>query len=850
MSELKVIFGKGSLLQGYAALRMELRNADNRLLVQDTCALSAAPDLLGLYQRWQIYHRNYYDLRRWSTRSAEGVVDELDDEGPDEISDVGITNLSDYSEDELVALGDRLVRRLNDWLSVGAFARLEKKIRARLSPAEQIQVVFETEDENLRKLPWWRWEFFDDYRQAGVALSALKGEKLSAIDSALLQTKETRGVRVLGVLGDDRDLDLLSDRQLIAQLPGVESSFLTQPTTDELDDALWQQRWDILFFAGHSSGQGQGYIKLNATKHLTVDELAKSLETAVCRGLKLAIFNSCDGLKLARDLARLNLPAIVVMREPVPNAVAQKFLRFFLERFAQNVPLDIALIEAQRRLIRIEKEFPGASLLPALVQNPAEALPTWQQLSRQRARLDKQLIVSPVARSMVPFALSEDWPEERFSSAVSEGDATDEKSFAVSVPARLWQRYRLVLQISSLVTMVVLLLRLVGWLEPFELQAYDRLMQQRHWLLKESVDDRILIVRVTAEDIDTQPTKPTYEASLSDETLESVFKKLQAYDPVAIGLDIYRPFEATPGLKPYLTQKNVFGICKAKAPSFGDERGLASAPEIAPERVGFADFVRDSDGVLRRQLLSRKADLTGCVAQDSLNFQLALYYLWQVHQLEVEVDENGTLILGDISLKELEAGSAGYHRVDARGRQLLLNYRSLPSPLQVADSVTVSDLLADRVSVEALKNRVVLIGVTRPLYDSRDHWLTPYTASQPNLSREIPGVYIHAHMLSQLMSAALESRPLMSYWPQWVESVWIGVWSLVGGLLALRVRSPRQLGVFVSITIGVLYGLCYLLLVKGLWVPMLPALAVFLMTALGVVLALFYSARTIDTSAR
>ncbi|PZO11377.1 MAG: hypothetical protein DCF25_19485 [Leptolyngbya foveolarum] len=63
-------------------------------------------------------------------------------------------------------------------------------------------------------------------------------------------------------------------------------------------------------------------------------------------GLTLAIFNSCDGLGLAKYLSQaiapISVPYIIVMREAVPDAVAQTFLKYFLAAFSgvvQKLPI-------------------------------------------------------------------------------------------------------------------------------------------------------------------------------------------------------------------------------------------------------------------------------------------------------------------------------------------------------------------------------------------------------------------------------------------------------------------------------------------------------------------------------
>ena len=60
---------------------------------------------------------------------------------------------------------------------------------------------------------------------------------------------------------------------------------------------------------------------------LSLRDLKASLNQAVENGLKLAIFNSCDGLDLAEYLAARKVPISIVMREPVPDRAARYFFR-------------------------------------------------------------------------------------------------------------------------------------------------------------------------------------------------------------------------------------------------------------------------------------------------------------------------------------------------------------------------------------------------------------------------------------------------------------------------------------------------------------------------------------------
>jgi hypothetical protein len=76
-----------------------------------------------------------------------------------------------------------------------------------------------------------------------------------------------------------------------------------------------------------------GKLEINPQESISIEQLKNSLKAAIRQGLQLAIFNSCDGLGLARELADLQIPQLIVMREPVPDGVAQAFLTSFLPTF-------------------------------------------------------------------------------------------------------------------------------------------------------------------------------------------------------------------------------------------------------------------------------------------------------------------------------------------------------------------------------------------------------------------------------------------------------------------------------------------------------------------------------------
>jgi hypothetical protein len=233
----------------------------------------------------------------------------------------------------------------------------------------------------MRKLPWHRWDFFRDYRLAEIALSNPEGNRLEK----LIPPRDK--IRILAILGSDEGINIEADRQFLESLPDAETVFLIKPTRQQLDKYLWDERgWDIFCFSGHSESDadgntgcfhlGNGQISGDT---LTIEELENALKNAIEKGLQLAIFNSCDGLGLGRQLAELHIPQIIVMREPVPDAVAQEFLKNFLGLFASGKSLYISVRQGREMLQGMEDEFPCASWLPVIYQNQAEVPKTWQE---------------------------------------------------------------------------------------------------------------------------------------------------------------------------------------------------------------------------------------------------------------------------------------------------------------------------------------------------------------------------------------------------------------------------------------------------------------------------------------
>jgi len=746
--------------------------------------LPPKPEIITHYKLWQTTYRSLENFR---------------------ITPVSISVGSALSEhlNNCRKLSDKLSEQMNSWLNCELFRLLKEKLLKQLTPDDTVRVLIKTGDIWLRRLPWQMWDFFDDYPKAEAALSAPEYEYLPKSKIATVKNQ----VKILAILGNSQGIFLDKDRELLEKLPDAKITFLVKPQRNQLNKQLWEQDWDILFFAGHSSSQEDGKsgeIYINETDSLTIDELKYALKKAVSRGLQLAIFNSCDGLGLAHQLEDLHIPQIIVMREPVQDFVAQEFLKNFLSNFSNGESLYLAVRESRERLYGIEDKYPCAIWLPVICQNPAAAPLGWKDL------LEK--------------------PEGKTDKLQSNNHRTQLQS--------CWRSIQVVLLSSLVITSLVMGVRALGLLQPSELKAFDQLMRLRP---EEKSDSRLLIVTVDEADIQYQnQMKMNLRWSLSDQALAQLLKKLDQYQPRTIGLDVYRDFSVDSNnadLATRLKQDNrFFAVCKVSAVEDGAPDGTPPPPEVPEERLSFSDFVADDNDIARRQLLHLTPPLTSpCTAEYAFSLQIALHYL-EAKGITSYITPEGYLQIGNIVFKQLKTHTSGYQGVDAGGYQVLLHYRSLPSPENIAQQVPLRDVLNDQINpkfIDLLKDRIVLIGVTAP--STTDYWKTPHSAKVPLNQKLIPGVFVQAHMISQILSAVLDHRPLLWWWPTWVEALWVWGWSLVGGTLAWRIRQPLRLGLAGVITLLTLFGICLGIFTQAGWVPLVPSALALVVTQIVVV---------------
>lgn len=386
----------------------------------------------------------------------------------------------------------------------------------------------------------------------------------------------------------------------------------------------------------------------------------------------------------------------------------------------------------------------------------------------------------------------------------------------------MWKFFRSPMVVAVLlgacVSLGVLAARGIGILEFLELAAYDWGLRLRTEAT--GSDSRIVFVGVTEEDIRNQGRWP-----LTDATLARALKVLTEARPRAIGLDIYRDIEVPPGrddLNAILSgNSHIIAVTK-----FGD-RGVPGIPPPPilrkTDQVGVNDLLIDPDGIIRRGLLFLD-DEEGVAPSFAL--RLALLYLKE-EGITPQPDHANPqhLRLGPTTLRPLEANDGAYAGADARGYQILLDFRGARSPFSF---ISLTSLLSGQVDPGTFRDKIVLVGVMAE--SVHDFFHTP-TGSGLQLERATFGTVVHAHIVSQLLRAGLEGHRPMATPTDKQEAAWILLWAMLGAALGLWVRSPWNFALLATCGLVVLALTVYAAFLSGWWITLAPPALAWLISA-------------------
>jgi adenylate cyclase len=364
--------------------------------------------------------------------------------------------------------------------------------------------------------------------------------------------------------------------------------------------------------------------------------------------------------------------------------------------------------------------------------------------------------------------------------------------------------------IAALLVVVILWVRSLGVFQTPDLAVYDMFIglgaQQQQG------DSPIVLVRVTEADIKSRGEWP-----LTDATLAKALGRLAVDGARVIGLDIYRDLPVPPGSdvldELLLRDDGIIAVEKIGTPA--SPGVLPPAVLAGSGRIGFSDVVIDAGGVVRRGLLFLD---DGDRVAYGFALQLALRYL----RTEGVYPQPGTpdpswLRLGTVTLAPLEANDGPYSNVDAGGYQVLMDFRDGAAPFV---SVSLSQLLDGAAPAGLFRDRIAILGIDAE--SVKDSFFTPFNI-RPGNQRSVPGIVVHAYLVSQLLRAGLAGEQPMKPLSQLLVTLWIVMAGILGCLAGLWLRSFLKLAIVGVAGVLVILATSYVVYNRGWWLPPVPA---------------------------
>ena len=336
----------GSFEEGYE-IEAEVRR-DRKIICTELGRLPPKPEIQQLYeQTFPVHYANWGSRSQWGGREIEYG------DGVEAVRSLCLDT------------AQQLAQTFQTWFRHADLGAIQTRIIQNIPSGSEPVVILEANRHRiLQCLPWHQWDWLNHEFPGTEVVLSRKAFKVTSIQ---------KRQRILVILGSEEGIDLQPDWDALTKNlnPIADLVALSQPTLSQLRDRI-SQGCDILFFAGHSDRNqagDNGWIKIDATQTISIDDLVPELRFAIKKGLKLIVLNSCSGMGIASRLSGLEIPYMVVMREPIHNDVAGKFIEYCLKDLADGNSLTRSVSQARNKLRNLEDKYICASWMPIIFQS-------------------------------------------------------------------------------------------------------------------------------------------------------------------------------------------------------------------------------------------------------------------------------------------------------------------------------------------------------------------------------------------------------------------------------------------------------------------------------------------------
>ena len=354
--------------------------------------------------------------------------------------------------------------------------------------------------------------------------------------------------------------------------------------------------------------------------------------------------------------------------------------------------------------------------------------------------------------------LEETYPEDLLLRLTKRFIPSNKQNFDFSLPRATPKKVISFLSVLLLGQTGIFFLLILGLFQSWELQITDLLIRLRGT----SPSQRIILVTQSDLDLEFFGRHP-----VSDSQLATVLENIQNQQPAVVGLDVYRNLSVPPGTA---RLNDLFENSSNLVTTYKEVNPAISPP---PKSLlsGFADIVVDSDGVVRRNLLSVLDDR----GNQSISFGLliALIYLQNQENIDYSFDpQTEATTVGEISFSRLNEQTGIYWKADFGGYQIPLNpHRTLDS----YQTISWQDVYQNKIPPDLFKDKIVILGSTA---DSlKDFFETSFTIRSDEIS---PGLLVHANAVESIIDPALGNIEWLSPINRKSEIIYSTTWLLLG----------------------------------------------------------------------
>jgi CHASE2 domain-containing sensor protein/GGDEF domain-containing protein len=372
-------------------------------------------------------------------------------------------------------------------------------------------------------------------------------------------------------------------------------------------------------------------------------------------------------------------------------------------------------------------------------------------------------------------------------------------------------RWRAVLRIGVPVLLLVLGARHLGWFERWSLQAFD--WSTRFYASSEP-SRHVTAIGISDEDL------KLFANPRGKETMLKVLEALKPTQPKAIFFTEGLNPAGEPFLKEFvdslLQLKHGYALTTN---TLSEGQTLSELPEpiqrmYREQRLFLGVSFSDYDAIVRRFLLGR---MDGDQYFPSLLVRTTkAYFDDDPNKLAQAAD--GTLTINGVHYGKIGQRFGEYQIAvnDNVSDTLLI----APKHWGGVDSYSFGDVFAGKVPLQHLKNRVVFVGTHTT---SLTALLNMTPGSTWNSIKDFSPPQRSALMTDHLISAVLGETPVIKVLPNWLNIIWISVWTLLAVYLMAPFDAPRIWFWRASALASVMLAISLFAFRYGYWLSAVPA---------------------------